>query len=161
MGMAVRFLHIGAAVALVAACGGGSCPQSGVVAVPPKKLTRLTFKVPLGEDGRKGAKRFFLDASCKGSDCRQDLTSEEFCAVEALFDPGPYAKKLMRCDGAEAVEVYDPRELLPIKGVVLGGWVFAVYQRGMAGAEAEGPRVIVFPQLSGVQNEEEDEDEDE
>ena len=161
MGMAVRFLHVGAAVALLVACGGGSCPQSGVVAVPPKKLTRLTFKLPLGEDGRNGAKRFLLDASCQGSDCRQELNEEEFCAIEALFDPGPYAKKLMRCDGAEAVQIYDPRELLPTKGVVLGGWVFAVYQGGMAGAEDEGPKVIVFPQLSGGQDEKKDEDEDE
>jgi hypothetical protein len=136
------------ALLLVAGCGGGgACPKAGMEAIPPSKLTRLTFKLPLGEDGRNGVKAFILDASCGGGeDCPEDLTSDQFCGVEAMIDSGDYKKKLLRCSGAREVEVYDARELRPVPGVVLDGWVFAIYHRYMEGAQAEGPQVVVFPE---------------
>jgi hypothetical protein len=148
MGMRCYALGLTGMLLLAAGCGGGAaCPKAGMEAIPPSKLTRLTFKLPLGEDGRNGVKAFILDAGCEGGkDCPEDLTSGQFCAVEALLVSGAYKKKLLRCSGAREVEVYDARELHPVGGVVLDGWVFAVYHRYMEDAKEQGPQVVVFPE---------------
>jgi hypothetical protein len=105
--------------------------------VPPSKLPQRAFKLPLGEDGRKQALAYLGGGA--------DLDSEQFCAVEAMFDSGTYVDKMLRCSGAVELEVYDPRERRPIRGVALGGYVFAVYSKGIPPRRDSGKQVLIFP----------------
>ncbi len=137
-------LTLGATLLLGASCGGGTCPPPKIVAAPPSKLLQSKFSLPLGEDGRKRVGAYLVECDRdEGDGCKDELDSELFCATEKLIDSGSYAKKLMRCDGAVELEVYDAREYRPIKGVALGGWVFAIYMKGVGGDG--GPEVLVFP----------------
>ena len=137
-------LTLGATLLFCVSCGGGACPPPKIVAAPPSKLPQSKFSLPLGEDGRKQVGAYLVECDRdEGDGCKDEIDSEQFCALEKLIDSGSYAKKLMRCDGAVEVEVYDAREYRPIKGVVLGGWVFAIYMKGVGGEG--GPAVLVFP----------------